>query len=171
MFFFFIFVTLKGLFLIWFWFVKIWNYIWIRITNFGEGVCFIKFFDLRPPYIFIFDFFGTLGGVFKFDFWFLKILKLYLNQNYHFWGGLFHKTFWFEASLYMLLIFGTLGGLFLVWFLVFENFKIIFWIRIPTFGGSVLWNFLIWGFLDDFIHSSGIIFFIWDILMYVFFGV
>ena len=42
--------------------------------------------------------------------------------------------------------------------MVFENFEIVFWIRIPTFGGSVLWNFFIWGFLDDFIHSSGIIF-------------
>ena len=73
------------------------------------GVCFIKLFDLRPPYI----------------------------------------CFWF---------FGTLGGLFWVRFLVFENFEIVVWIRIPFFGGSVLWFFFIWGFLDGFIHSSRIIF-------------
>ena len=29
----------------------------------------------------------------------------------------------------------TLGGLFLVWFLVFENFEIVFGIKITTFGG------------------------------------
>ena len=122
-------------------------------------------------------------------------------------GGLFNKTFWFKASLYMFLIFWKFRGSFWVLFLVFENFEIVVWIRIPTFGGvcfiklfdlrppyicfwffgtlgglfefnfwflkilklyfkskfqllrgSVLWNFLIWGFLDGFIHSSGIIF-------------
>ena len=51
---------------------------------------------------------------------------------------LFYKTFLFEASLYMFWFFGTLGALFWVWFLVFENFEIVIWIRIPTFGGSVL---------------------------------
>ena len=50
-------------------------------------------------------------------------------------GGSVLQNIWFEASLYMFLIFGTLGGPFKVRFLVFENFKIIGWIRIPTFGG------------------------------------
>ena len=106
-----------------------------------------------------------------------------MNQNSYFWGGPFYKTFWFEASLYMFLIFkkfkrsffsfifvfwkfwnyilnqnshfrgsvlsnfliwglfiyffwffGNLGGLIWFRFLVFENFEIVLWIRIPSFG-------------------------------------
>ena len=139
----------------------------------------MKLFYLRHPYI-CFWFFGTLEGLF----W---VRLLVLNQNSHFWWGLFYTTFWFEASLYMFLtfwnfrgpflslifsfwkfrnctlnqnshfwgvcliklfdlrppyicfwFFRTLGGLFWVWFLVFENFEIVFWITIPNFGGSVL---------------------------------
>ena len=85
-------------------------------------------------------------------------IKLYFESEFLFLGGFVLLNFWFEASLYMFLIFWNFRGFFWVWFLVFENFEIVFWIRIPTFGGSVLWNFFIWGFLDDFIHSSGIFF-------------
>ena len=141
-------------------------------------------------------FWNFRGSFLSLTFGFWKFWNCILNQNSHFWWGLFYTTFWFEASLYMFLtfwnfrgpflslIFGfwkfqncilnhnsqfwgvcfiklfdlrppyicfwffrTLGGLFLVWFLVFENFEIIFWIRIPTFGGSVLLNFLLWGLL------------------------
>ena len=55
--------TLGSLF--WVWFLVFENFeivFWIRIPIFG-GVCFIKLFDLRPPYI-CFWFFGTLGGLF-----------------------------------------------------------------------------------------------------------
>ena len=52
-------------------------------------------------------------------------------------GCFFYKTFWFEASLNMFLIFWNFRGSFWVQLLVFENFKIVFWIRIPNFGGSV----------------------------------
>ena len=42
--------------------------------------------------------------------------------------------------------------------LVFEDFEIVFWIRFLLLGGLFHKTFLIWGFLDDFIQSSGIIF-------------
>ena len=146
----------------------------------------------------------------EFDFWFLKILKLYFESELPLLGGLFYKTFWFEASLYMFLIFwnfrgsflslifgfwkfwncilnqnshfwgvyfiklfylrppytcfkffGTLGVLFWVWFLVSENFVILFSIRIPCFGGlfyktfwfeASLYMFLIfWNFRGSFL--------------------
>ena len=68
-----------------------------------------------------------------FGFW--KFWNYILNQNSQFWGGLFYKTFWFEASLYISFwFFRTLGGIFWVQFLVFENFEILFWIKIPTFS-------------------------------------
>ena len=80
-------------------------------------------------------FWNFRGSFFSLIFGFWKFWNCILNHKSHFWGGLFYKTFWFEASLYMFLIFGTLGGLFWVWCLVFENFEIVFWIRNPTFGG------------------------------------
>ena len=107
----------------------------------------------------VFDFFGNLGGSFfslVFGFW--KFWNFILNQFSNFLGVCFIKLFDLRPHYIFFRIFGTLRGLLWVCFLVFENFQIEFWIRIPTFGGSVLWNFLIWGFLDDFIYSSGIIF-------------
>ena len=106
---------------------------WIRIPIFG-GVCFIKIFDLRPPYV-CFWFFLTLGGLFEFDFWFLKISKLYFESEFPLLGVCFIKLFDLRPPYICFWFFGTLGGLFLVWFLVFENFEIVFWIRITTFGG------------------------------------
>ena len=120
----------------------------LNLNSHFWGVCFIKKFYVRPPYI-CFWYFGTLGGLFWV--WFL----VFENFEIVLWiriptfggvcflelfeiGGLFYKTFWFEASLYMFRFFGTLGGLFWVSFLVFENFEIVFWIRITTFGGSLL---------------------------------
>ena len=64
---------------------KFWNNIWIKIPTCG-GVCFIKFLDLRPPYI-CFWFFGTLWGLFWV--WFLvfeNFRNCILNKNSHFWG-------------------------------------------------------------------------------------
>ena len=107
---------------------------WIRFPTFG-GVCFIKLFDLRPLYICFFIFWNFRGSFLSLIFGFLKILKLYFESEFPFLGGFVYKTFLFEASLYMFWFFGTLGGLFWVWILVFENFEIVFWIRIPTFGG------------------------------------
>ena len=66
-----------------------------------------------------------------------------MNQNSYFWGGLFYKTFWLRPPYTCFFLFWTLGGLFWVWFLVFENFKIVFGIIILTFGGSVLWHIFI----------------------------
>ena len=89
--------TLGGLF--WVWFLVFENFeivFWIRIPTFG-GVCFMNFFYLMPPYI-CFWFFLTLGSLFLsliFTFW--KFWNWILNQNSHFWGGLFYETFWFEA--------------------------------------------------------------------------
>ena len=53
----------------------------------------------------------------------------------------FTKLFDLRPPYIYFYFFGTLGCLFLVWFLVFENFEISFWIRISTFGGSVLKTF------------------------------
>ena len=129
-------------------------------------------------------FWNFRGSFLSLTFGFWKFWNCILNQNSHFWWGLFYTTFWFEASLYMFLtfwnfrvsffslIFGfwkfgicilnqnshffggvcfiklfdlgppyicffflTLGTLFLVWFLVFENLKIVFRITIPTLRG------------------------------------
>ena len=68
-----------------------------------------------------------------FGFW--KFRNCILNQNSHFWGVCFIKLFDLRPPYICFWFFGILGGLFWVWFLVFENFKIVFWIRIPTFGG------------------------------------
>ena len=54
------------------------------------------------------------------------------------------------------MLFFYFRGSYFSWF--FENFKIVFWIWILTFGGSVLYNLLILGFLNNFIHSSEIFF-------------
>merc|ERR1712115_111284 len=59
-----------------------------------------------------------------FGFWFLKISKVYFESELPLLGGVFYKTFLFEASAYM--------------FLVFENFEIVFSITIPTFGDQTL---------------------------------
>ena len=40
-------------------------------------------------------------------------MKLYFESEFPFLGGLFYKTFWFEASLYMFLIFWNFRGSFL----------------------------------------------------------
>ena len=79
--------------------------------------------------------------IFELDFWFLKNSKLYFESKFPLLGGPFYKKkidfrppyrcFWF---------FGTSGGLFWVWFLVFENFEIVFGIRIPTFGGGLFYK-------------------------------
>merc|ERR1711873_387597 len=50
---------------------------------------------------------GCFGG-----FWFLKISKLYFESEFPLLGGLFYKTFLFEASSYMFLIFGNFWGSF-----------------------------------------------------------
>ena len=64
--------------------------------------------------------FGILGGVFWVWFLVWKISKLYFGSEISLLGGLFYKTFWFEASLYMFLIFWK-SRVFLS--LVFENFE------------------------------------------------
>ena len=138
-------------------FWKFQNCILSQNSRIWWGLFNTSFWVEASLYIFL-NFWNFRGYFLSLIFGFWKFQNWILNQNSHFWWGLFYKTFWFEASLYMFCFFGTLGGLFWVWFLVFENFKIVFLIRIPTFGGSVLWNFLIWGLLDDFIHSGGIIF-------------
>ena len=99
--------------------------------------------------IYVFDFVKYMGYFFA-KMLVLKILKLYFESEFSFFGGLFYKTFWFEASLHMFLIFWNLR-VFLVWFLVFEHFEIVFWIRYPTFRGGLFYEtFLIWGLLINF---------------------
>ena len=140
--------------LIWVWFLVSENFkivFWIRIPSFG-GVYFIKLFDLRPPHI-CFWFLLTLR---VFLVWFLvrKFRNCILNQNSYFWWGLFYKTFWFEVSLYGILIFQTLVSSLKVFFLKIS--KLYFESEFSLWGGLFYETF--WGFLDDFIHSSRIIF-------------
>ena len=56
---------------------------WIRIPTLG-GICFIKLFDLRPPYMF-FLVFWNLRGLFLFEIWFLKNLNSTLNKSSLLW--------------------------------------------------------------------------------------
>merc|ERR1712089_3149 len=58
------------------------------------------------------------------------------NQNSNFWGGLFYKTFLFEASLYMFLIFWNFRGSFLSSTFSFKS-------EFPLLVGSVLYHILI----------------------------
>ena len=109
------------------------------------GLCFIKLFYLRPPYI-CFRFFGSLGVFFMIIF-FLKFQNCILNQNYHFWEVYFMKLFYLRPPYIYFWFFGTLRGLFWVCFL--KILKLYFELEFPLVGGSVLWNFLIWGF---FVH-------------------
>ena len=83
---------------------------WIKISTF-RGVCYIKLFDLRPPYIY-FWFFGNLGGLFWVRFLVFKNFEIIFWIKIPIFGGLFYTTFWLEASLYVFLLFGTLEGLF-----------------------------------------------------------
>ena len=80
-----------------------------------------------------------------------------MNHNSHFWGGLFYNTFWFEASLYMFLIFWNFGGSFLS--LVFSFWKFrncilnqnsqnwwglfykTFWFEASLYMFLIFWNF------------------------------
>ena len=57
-------------------------------------------------------------------------------------GGLFHTTFLLEVSFSMLLISWNFKGSFLILILAFENFEIVFLIRIPTSWGVCFITFL-----------------------------
>ena len=109
----------------------------------------------------VFDVWEFWGVFSELDFIFWKFWNCILNQNFHFWGVCFIKLFDLRPPYICFWFFGTLGSLFWVWFLVFENFKIVFWIRIPTFGGlfyktfwfeASLYMFLIfWNFRGSFL--------------------
>ena len=86
--------------------------------------------------IYVFNFWKFRGSFLSLIFGFWKFLKCILNQNYHFWGVCFIKLFYLRHPYICFWFFGTLEGLFWVWLLVFENFEIVFWIRITTFGGD-----------------------------------
>ena len=111
---------------------------------------------------FLFDFL-ELEGVFSgFDFWFLKISKLYFESEFPLLGGgLFYKTFWFETSLYMFLIFWKFRGSFLSF--TFGFWKC--WNCILNQNSQFWWvffiNFLIWGliiYVFDFLELRGSLF-------------
>ena len=107
-----------------------------------------------PPYICFLIFWNFRGSFLSIIFGFWKFSNCSLNQNFHFRGVCFIKLFDLRPSYICFWFFGTLGGLFWVWVLVFENFEIVFWIRIPTFGGlfyktfwfeASLYMFLVFG--------------------------
>ena len=128
--------------------------------------------------IYVFNFWKFRGSFLSLIFGFWKFLKCILNQNYHFTGGVFYKTFLFEAFSYMFSFFGNFWGSFWVKFLVFENFKIVFWIRIPTFGGlfykmfwfetSSYFKMVFWIIIPTFKGSILTNFLIWGLFPYVF---
>ena len=95
----------------------------------------------------------------------MEILKLYFESEFPLLGGLFYKTFWFEASLYMFLIFSNFRGSFLSLIIGFWKFRnCIFDSKFPLMGESVLLNFLIWGLLIyvfDFFGILGGLFWLW----------
>ena len=72
------------------------------------------------------------------------VLKLYLESECSLLGwSIFYNFFiWGLIS-----VFETFKGLFFSNFFIFENFEIVFRIRMPTFGGSVFYNFFILGLL------------------------
>ena len=68
-------------------------------------------------------------------------IKLYFESEFLFFlgeGGVFYKTFLFEVSLYMFLIFGNLGGVFWVWFWCLKISKSLFESEFQLLVGSVL---------------------------------
>ena len=127
-----------------------------------RGSVFIKFLDLRPPFICFLIFWKSRGSFFSSIFGFWKFQNCILNQNSYFWGVCFIKIFDLRPPYICFLFFGILGVFFWVWFLGFENFEIVFWIRIPIFWGGLFYEtFWFEASLstgDDFIDSSGIIF-------------
>ena len=91
-----IFWNFRGFF--WVWFLKI-SKLYFESKFPLLGVCFIKLLDMRPPYLCFWFFFNFRGSFLSLIFGFWKFRNCILNQNSHFWGGLFYETFWFEASL------------------------------------------------------------------------
>ena len=90
---------------------------------------------------------------------FITIKLYFINEISHFWGGLFYKTFWFEASLYMFLVFWKFWGSFFCLFFSFWISKLYFESEFPLLGGlfyktfwfeGSLYMFLIFGNLGAF---------------------
>ena len=120
--FFFIFWNFRGSFLsLIFGFWKFRNCIFNQNFQFW-GVCFIKRFDLRPPYI-CFWYFGNLRGFFWVSFLVVWNFKIVFWIKIPTFGDLFYKTFWFEVSLYMFLIFLNFRGSFLSLIFGFWKFR------------------------------------------------
>ena len=103
---------------------------WIRIPTFG-GVCFIKLFDLRPPYMFLI--FLNFRG--SFCVWFLKILKLYFESEFPFLGGsvLWNFMIWGDYMFFL-----SVWGLFEFDFWFLKISKLYVESQFPILGGSVL---------------------------------
>ena len=113
---------------------------------------------MRPPYI-CFWFFRSLGGLFWVWCLVFENIEIIFWIRNHIFGGFVLKTFWFEASLHIFLIIWNFRGFFLSLIFGFWKYQNCISNQNSHFWGSVLWNFLIWGFLDDFIYSSGKFFF------------
>ena len=99
------------------------------------GGQFYKTFRFEASLYMFWFFFNFRGSFLSLSFGSWKFWNCILNQNSHFWGICFIKLLDLRPPYICFWFFGTLGGLFWVWFLVFEYFEIVFWIRIPTYGG------------------------------------
>ena len=76
---------------------------------------------MKPPYI-CFWYFENLGGLFWVWILVFENFEIVLWIIIPTFGGLFYKTFWFEASLYMFLIFRNFKGSFVSLFFIFRKF-------------------------------------------------
>ena len=122
-----IFWNFRGSFLsLIFGFWKFWNCILNQNSHFW-GVCLIKLFDLTPPYICFWFFLNFRGPFLSLIFGFWKFRNCILNQNSDFWGVFLIKLFDLRPPYICFWFFRTLGGLFWVWFLVFENSEMTVW--------------------------------------------
>ena len=132
---FYFFNLMDSFFSFFFGFWKFWNCI-LNQNSYFWGVCFKKRFDLRPPYI-CFWYFGNLGGLFWVWVLILKISKFYFESEFQLLGGMFYKTFCLRPP-YICFCFFSFRESFLSWIFCFWKLQYLIWIKISTFGGSVL---------------------------------
>jgi len=111
-------------------------------SNFFRGVCFIKLFDLRPPYI-CFWFFGTLVIFSEFKFLvFWKFWNCILKHISHFRGVSFINLFDLRPCYMCFWYFGNLGVFFYLDFWFLKILKLYFDSEFPLLGGLFYKTFL-----------------------------
>ena len=137
-------------------------------------------------------FWNFRGSFLSLIFGFWKFQNCMFNHDSHFGGSVLYNFFIWGLLIYVYDSFGTLGGLFWVWFLVLKHLKLYFESQFPLLGGlfyktflfeASLYMFLIFGnFRGSFLSSTfgfesefpllvGSVLYnilIWGLLIYVF---